>query len=218
MTLRYDDVLPDLRASYDGAVKERDGMARQQFKLDERAAFLDRLLVAEARSLLEIGAGTGQDSVFFADAGLAVTAVDLSPEMVRKCQDKGLSAAVRDVKHLNFPDESFDAVFTLNCLLHVPNDDLPEALSAIRAVLRPGGLLFVGLWGGESAEGVLPEDRQEPKRFFSFRSDEELFGYLSRCFEVVDFHTVESERPPFPVRHPGPAASPSARRVAARCW
>jgi SAM-dependent methyltransferase len=192
MTLRYDDVLPDLRAFYDGAVKERDGKVRQQFKLDERAAFLDRLLVAEARSLLEIGAGTGQDSVFFAEAGLDVTAVDLSPEMVRKCQDKGLSAAVRDVKHLNFPDESFDAVFTLNCLLHVPNDDLPEALSAIRAVLRPGGLVFVGLWGGESAEGIRTEDAQEPKRFFSSRSDEELLGYLSRWFEVVDFHTIGS--------------------------
>jgi SAM-dependent methyltransferase len=193
MTLRYEDVLPGLRASYDRVVSERDGMVKQQFKLDERAAFLDRLLVAEARSMLEIGAGTGQDSVFFADAGLTVTAVDLSPEMVRRCQDKGLSAAVRDVKHLNFPPESFDAVYTLNCLLHVPNEDLPEALSAIRAVLRPGGLLFVGLWGGESAEGVYQEDHQEPKRFFSVRSDEELFGYLSRSFEVVDFHTVEHE-------------------------
>ena len=187
MTLRYDDVLPDLRAFYDAAVKERDAMAKQQFKLDERAVFLDRLLVAEARSLLEIGAGTGQDSVFFADAGLDVTAVDLSPEMVRKCQEKGLTAAVRDVKHLDFPSESFDAVFTLNCLLHVPNADLPEALSAIRTVLRPGGLLFVGLWGGESVEGVRPEDQ----RFFSFRTDEELFGYLSRSFEVVEFHTIE---------------------------
>jgi SAM-dependent methyltransferase len=192
MTLRYDDVLPDLRASYDGAVDERDGKSKQRFKLDERAAFLDRLRVAEARSLLEIGAGTGQDSVFFQDAGLDVTAVDLSPEMVRKCRDKGLSAAVRDVKHLDFPEESFDAVFTLNCLLHVPNDDLPEALSAIRAVLRPGGLVFVGLWGGESAEGVFSEDRQEPKRFFSSRSDAELLGYLSRSFELVDFHTVEN--------------------------
>jgi SAM-dependent methyltransferase len=189
MTLRYDDVLPDLRAFYDGAVKERDGMAKQQFKLDERAAFLDRLWIAEARSLLEIGAGTGQDSLFFADAGLDVTAVDLSPEMVRMCQEKGLTAAVRDVKHLEFPPESFDAVYTLNCLLHVPNDDLPEALSAIRTVLRPGGLLFVGLWGGESTEGVRPEDR----RFFSFRSDDELFAHLARFFEVVDFHTVEDK-------------------------
>jgi SAM-dependent methyltransferase len=193
MALRYDDVLPDLRAFYDGAVKDRDARAKQQFKLDERAVFLDRLWIAQARSLLEIGAGTGQDSVFFADAGLDVTAVDLSPEMVRKCREKGLSAAVRDVKHLDFPPESFDAVYTLNCLLHVPNADLPEALSAIRTVLRPGGLLFVGLWGGESSEGVRPDDEQEPKRFFSFRSDEELFGYLSRSFEVVDFHTISDE-------------------------
>lgn len=191
MTLRYDDVVRDLRASYDGSVKERDAQVKQQFKLDERAVFLDRLLVAEARSLLEVGAGTGQDAVFFADAGLDVTAVDLSPEMVRKCQEKNLQAFVRDIKHLEFPPESFDAVYTMNCLLHVPNEDLPEALLAIRTVLRPGGLFFVGSWGGQSAEGVHPEDHLEPKRFFSFRSDQELFGYLSRFFEVVEFHTVQ---------------------------
>ena len=190
MTLRYDDVVRDLRASYDGSVKERDAKVKQQFKLDERAVFLDRLLITEARSLLEIGAGTGQDAVFFAEAGLDVTAVDLSPEMVRKCQEKGLEASVRDIKHLNFPPESFDAVFTVNCLLHVPNEDLPEALREVRSVLRPGGLLFVGLWGGESAEGIKDDDDHEPKRFFSSRSDRELFDQLSRFFEVIEFHTI----------------------------
>ena len=193
MTLRYDDVVADLRASYDGAVADRDAMVRQQFKLDERAVFLDRLLVAEAGSLLEIGAGTGQDSVFFRDAGLDVTAVDLSPEMVRRCQEKGLNAAVRDLKHLDFKPGSFDAVYTMNLLLHVPNDDLEDALLAIRTVLKPGGLLFVGLWGGEPGEGVLPQDRQEPKRFFSFRSDEQLIAYAGRVFEILDFHHVEDD-------------------------
>ena len=43
MTSRYDDVVPDLRASYDGGAAERDNLPKQQFKLDERALFLDRL-------------------------------------------------------------------------------------------------------------------------------------------------------------------------------
>jgi SAM-dependent methyltransferase len=193
MTLRYDDVVADLRASYDGAVADRDALVKQGFKLDERAAFLDRLRAAEARSLLEIGAGTGQDSVFFRDAGLDVTAVDLSPEMVRRCQEKGLDAAVRDLKHLDFKPGSFDAVYTMNVLLHVPNNDLEEALRAIRTVLRPGGLFYVGLWGGEPGEGLLPQDRQEPKRFFSFRSDEQLIAYAGRVFEILDFHTVADQ-------------------------
>ena len=60
MTSRYDDVVPDLRASYDRGAAERDKLPKQQFKLDERAAFLDRLRAVQAKSLLEIGAGAGQ--------------------------------------------------------------------------------------------------------------------------------------------------------------
>src|SRR3954466_9620465 len=125
MTSRYADVLADLRAPYDPGAADREKLIKQQFKLDERAAFLDRVRAIEAETLLEVGAGTGQDSLFFAEEGLDVTAVDQSPEMVDWCRAKGLRAYVRDVLHLGFEPDSFDAVYTMNCLLHVPNADLP---------------------------------------------------------------------------------------------
>ena len=193
MTSHYDDVLADLRASYDGGAAERDGMPKQPFKLDERAAFLDRLRTVEAKTLLEIGAGTGQDSVFFADEGLRVVAVDLSPEMVERCRAKGLEAYARDFLHLGFEPGSFDAVYAMNCLLHVPNTDLPEVLRAVRTVLKPGGLFFVGLWGGVAYEGVLERDDHVPQRFFAMRTDGELLRYGSESFEIVDFHSYADD-------------------------
>ena len=193
MTVRYDDVVPDLRASYDGGAAERDRLPKQQFKLDERAAFLDRLRAVQAKTLLEIGAGAGQDAVFFAEEGLDVVAVDLSPEMVAFCRAKGLEAYERDFLHLGFEPASFDAVYALNCLLHVPNADLPEVLRAVRAVLKPGGLFYVGVWGGVSQEGVFAEDTQRPKRFFALRTDAELFRFARESFEVVDFHVTAFE-------------------------
>jgi SAM-dependent methyltransferase len=191
MTSRYDDVLPALRASYDAGAADRDGMTKQRFKLDERAVFLDRMRVAEARSLLEVGAGTGQDAVYFAEAGLRVVAVDASPAMVARCRAKGVEAHVRDVLGLGFPPASFDAVFTMNCLLHVPNADLPTALDALRDVVRPGGLVYAGVWGGSSSEGTLENDELVPKRFFALRTDDEMVAYAGAAFEVLDFHTVD---------------------------
>jgi SAM-dependent methyltransferase len=193
MTSRYDDVVPDLRASYDGAAAERDNLPRHQFKLDERAVFLDRLRAIEAKTLLEIGAGTGQDAVFFAEDGLDVVAVDLSPEMIALCRAKGLEAYERDFLHLGFEPASFDGVYAMNCLLHVPNADLPEVLRAVRDVLKPGGLLYVGVWGGVSQEGIFADDRQRPRRFFALRTDEELFRFAREWFEIIDFHTTEFE-------------------------
>jgi SAM-dependent methyltransferase len=103
-----------------------------------------------------------------------------------------------DFLHLDFPAGSFDVVFAMNCLLHVPNQDLPAVLAAVRAVLRPGGLFFVGVYGArdgdESGEGPLDGDRHAPPRFFSWRTDEQLLGFAADArFDRVDFHSVETD-------------------------
>ena len=106
----YGQVRDDLRRAYDGAADLRDRMDKQPWKLAERAAFLRRLQQANCKRMLEIGAGTGQDSVFFASHGVDVVATDMSPEMVARCRDKGLDARVMDFSEVDFPPESFDAV------------------------------------------------------------------------------------------------------------
>lgn len=194
MTARYDTVLGPLREAYDARAAWRDGLTKEPWKLDERQAYRDRL--APGTRLLEIGAGTGQDSAYFQEEGCAVVAADLSPAMVERCRAKGIEAHVMDFLHLDFPVDSFDAVFAMNCLLHVPNRDLPAVLAAIRAVLRSDGLLFVGVYGGaESAEGPIEGDEHVPPRFFSWRTDEQLLGFATDAgFEVVDFHPVDTGR------------------------
>lgn len=120
-----------------------------------------------------------------------MVATDLSPAMIERCRSKGLNARVMDFMSLDFPPGSFDAVYAMNCLLHVPNKDLPAVLDAIWKVLRPGGLLFVGVYGGESREGVVETDKHEPKRFFSVRTDDELRDFVASRFEVLDLHSVD---------------------------
>jgi hypothetical protein len=68
--------------------------------------------------------------------------------------------------------------------------ELPGVLAAIARVLRPAGLLFVGVYGGSAAEGPADWDDHVPARFFSFRSDEQLLHFASQSFEIVDFHRV----------------------------
>ena len=191
MSIEYQDVVGPLQVAYDRGAELRDGMTKGPWKLAERAAFLDRLRAGGCHRLLEVGAGTGHDSVFFRDNGLGVVAVDLSPAMVAMCRQKGVEAYVRDFLHLGFPPASFDAVYALNCLLHVPNRDLPAVLDAIRTVIRPGGLFYVGVYGGtESGEGPLAGDQHDPPRFFSWRTDELIQQFAREFFEIVDFHVV----------------------------
>jgi SAM-dependent methyltransferase len=199
MASRYEDVLDPLRTAYDRAAAARDELSanKSPWKVAERDSFLQRLRSGGSRALLEIGAGTGQDSLFFKEHGLTVVAVDLSAEMVERCRVKGLDARVADFLHMDFPRGSFDAVYAFNCLLHVPNADLPAVLAEIRRLLRAGGLLFIGVYGGDSHEGIADDDDHVPPRFFSSRSDDELRAFVGPLFEIVDFHTVPLQRAGF---------------------
>ncbi|NIM96434.1 MAG: methyltransferase domain-containing protein [Anaerolineales bacterium] len=191
--MTYEEHLPDLRESYNRAAAERDQRPREAWKVEIREDFL-RLLQSEGKSsLLEIGAGTGMDSKFFADNGLDVICTDLSPEHVRYCQDKGLQAYVMDFMNLDFPPSSFDAVYAMSCLLHVTKKDFPMVLNEIWEMLRPSGLFFLGQYGGKEFEGIYPEDRLRPKRFFSFFTDEDLKLVVSDTFDILMFNTLPLE-------------------------
>lgn len=98
-----------LKQAYNHTAELRDQSSMASWKVEERQRFLERLKLEGKRSLLEIGAGTGRDSLYFQEQGLSVTPVDFSEEMVRLCRKKGLPARVMDFGQLDFPAESFDA-------------------------------------------------------------------------------------------------------------
>ncbi len=163
------------------------GESDWRWALAER--FLELLAKEPAPKLLEIGAGVGYTSAWFAERGVEVIATDLSASQVELCRAKGLEAHVRDMYDLGFPDESFDAVWAMNCVHHVPADDFGGVLAGIRRVLRPGGLFYLGVWGGQDEAGVYDDDFYPPPRYFCMRSDETLRREVGRVFEVLSFDT-----------------------------
>lgn len=189
----YDRIIEDLRQSYDHMAEERDARPIEAWKIAERQRFLSLLREEGKRSLLEIGSGTGAHSLFFQDNGLKVTSTDLSPANVELCRKKGLTAHLMDFLNLEFPDCSFDAVFALNCLIHVAQNDLPRVLEAVRAPLKFGGLFYMGAYGGKRQEGVWPGDHYRPKRFFSFLSDEQIKEIATTFFDLVAFRRIPLE-------------------------
>lgn len=197
---QYEHVTAALRRYYDDEAAERDQDAYYPaWKAQERKRFLRLLQDEGKRTLLEIGSGPGRDAFYFHQHGLGVTCTDLSTEMVRLCQAKGLTAREMDFLHLDFPPHSFDAVHALNCLLHVPTSDLPDALRAVARVLRSGGLFYLGVYGGIEREGVAPSDPHERagvRRFFSYHSDDRLRELVSPHFAILFFTTIPVEREP----------------------
>ncbi len=187
------DLRMALKRAYAGQVDAREAREVESWKIEEREVFLTQLEKNNSKNLLEVGAGIGRDAQFFADHGLDVLATDLTEENVTHCRQKGLRAEVMDVCELKLPPESFDGVYSLNCLLHVPRAEFQTALQNVFWIMKPGGLFYLGLYGGPDSQGVYQDDFAEPKRFFSHWSDESLKKQVSKFFEILRFRVVELE-------------------------
>ena len=100
--------------------------------------------------VLEIGCGLGTDGAQFAKAGADYTGVDLTDAAVELAQKRfelfGLPGTFRiaDAERLDFPDDSFDIVYSHGVLHHTP--DTAGAVKEVHRVLKPGGRAVVMLY------------------------------------------------------------------------
>jgi SAM-dependent methyltransferase len=107
---------------------------------------------ANARGLrvLEIGCGLGTDGAQFAKAGADYTGVDLTEAAIELARKRfelfGLPGEFRiaDAENLEFPDQSFDVVYSHGVLHHTP--DINAAVQEIHRVLKPSGRAIVMLY------------------------------------------------------------------------
>ncbi len=136
-------------------------------------------------TILDLGSGPGRDSKFFHDRGLRPLCLDISPEMVKLCREKGLEAMVGDLENLDFQEASFDGVWAYTSLLHMPKRNLPLVLSQVKRVLKPKGVFYIGMKEGDHEGWLESEKYGGVKRFFSLYSDEELRKYLHEHFSIL---------------------------------
>jgi SAM-dependent methyltransferase len=182
-----------LMESYDNNSGLRDRMNMDPWKVNEMNLFLKAVKELKGLQVLDLGSGPGKHGLYFKDNGLDVTCIDLSPNMIEACQAKGLDARVMDLYNLDFEEGTFDAVWSMNCLLHVPKNTLEAVLHDIKRVMKPGGYFYMGVYGGYQHEGVWEEDPYTPHRFFSFYEDEAIKKVVSRVFEIVRFEHIPME-------------------------
>lgn len=181
-----------LRQAYNNFAHERDKNELQEWKKRPRDSFLELLINGGKSTLLDIGSGTGRDSKFFMNNKFDVMAVDLSDEMIRLCQEKGIESYQLDFYNLHQIGKKFDAVWSMNSLLHVEKASLNLVLEEIKNVLKPFGLFFMGVYGGEDSEGIWQDDKYTPHRFFSFYTDETIQKVVSNYFQVISFERIET--------------------------
>jgi ubiquinone/menaquinone biosynthesis C-methylase UbiE len=100
-----------------------------------------------ARRVLDVGAGTGNLSAHFLDAGADVVSADVSPGCLRVMSERFRATGRHAVQLIDgrslgvFQDATFDVAACYSVLHHVP--DYLALVAEMARVVRPGGLVYI---------------------------------------------------------------------------
>ena len=156
-------------------------------------------------SLLELGAGQGRDTLFFAEAGFQVHALDYSDQGVQAIAEKAtaadLASEVTPVQHdvrkrLPFGDATLDACYShmLYCMA-LTGSELESLSDEIARVLKPGGLnVYTVRHTGDSdyRTGIhRGEDLYEVGGFIVHFFSKEKVEQLARGYEIMRVDELE---------------------------
>jgi 2-polyprenyl-3-methyl-5-hydroxy-6-metoxy-1,4-benzoquinol methylase len=146
----------DWKKSYEG--EEPPHWAEEMKPSPLAGQLLEMLPQKKGNKILEIGVGNGRDSVYFVSQNNEVTGIDIAEGAIKLAKENALKSGVGEkvnfvkgkAEELGFNNESFDAVYSIS-VLHATI--LPESLSEIARVLKPGGKAIIYLYEMTESNG-----------------------------------------------------------------
>ena len=185
-------IIQETQSSYDRVAVEygdryKDEMDDKPFDRD----CLDRL-AREARDLgpiCDLGCGPGQIARYLHRRGVQTLGVDLSENMVAEARRVNPEIHFHQGNMLSLPDKenSWGGIAAFYCILHIPLDQIVEALLEMKRVLKPGGVLLLTFHIGTQIKH-LDEWWEKPVNLdFAFYLPSEMEGWFSEAgFELME--------------------------------
>ena len=178
------------------------------FGLDPSSAAVNTLKIFKKNNInkvVELGAGLGRDTIFFAKNSISIEALDYSPAAIKiinkKIKEKNLSKLITtkifDIrKKLPFKDISIDACFShmLYCMA-LSTSDLKNLNKEVLRILKPGGInIFTvrHIGDGDYKNGIYRgEDLYENDGFIVHFFSKEKIEKISEGFKILKIENFE---------------------------
>ena len=157
------------------------------------------------KNIVELGAGLGRDTIFFAQNSIHVEALDYSQKAIETINIKSkklnleqfIKTKVFDVrKKLPFENNTIDACFShmLYCMA-LSNLDLENLNKEIHRILKPGGINIYTVRhtdDGDYKNGIhIGEDLYENDGFIVHFFSKDKIIQLSKDFEILNIEKFE---------------------------
>jgi len=180
------NIVSNTQASYDQvaveyAEKFKDEMDDKPFDRD----CLDRLAreVGSLGPICDMGCGPGQIARYLHRQGVDTLGVDLSPRMVAEAQRLNPEVHFHQGDMLSLPDEdnSWGGIAAFYCIIHIPREQVIDALREMKRALKPGGLLLVTFHIGQEIKHLDEWWEKSVNLDFAFYLPEEMEAWLKEA-------------------------------------
>lgn len=148
----------------------------------------EKYLNNDAKTILDIGFGSGRDSLYFSNK-YEVYSIDPLEEFCSHAIELGLkNVSCMKVQDMDFKN-MFDGIWACASLLHIPSYELVDVLNRCYAALKDNGVMYCSFKYGEY-EG------QRNGRFFIDLIEERFRQYVSKTnFSILEVSITEDVRP-----------------------
>ena len=114
----------------------------------------------EGARILDVGCGSGRDTLAFKKKGYQVDAIDYSEELVKKAtQLTGIPVRLQSFYEID-ADQAYDGIWACASLLHCERTRLKEVIGKLLSTLKPNGVLYMSFKYGNG-------DREKDGRQFT---------------------------------------------------
>ena len=142
----------------------------------------------KGQKILDVGSGPGRDAKYFSEHGLEVTGIDLSSNFVKMASQNAPRAKFiqMDMRHLDFPENTFDGIWACASFLHVPKEDAKNTLLGFREILKPSGLIYLSVKRGNGEKFIERVEYKGRVKFFVFYTQDEFKNLIESCnFKIL---------------------------------
>ncbi len=114
--------------------------------------FFEKYLPKDSKKIMDLGFGSGRDSLYFLSKGFDVLSIDPTPEFYDYGKSIGLNVECRKAEEVNYINE-FDGIWACASLLHVDSNNLKAVFKRCYKALTKNGVMYCSFKYG-TFEGI----------------------------------------------------------------
>jgi len=127
------------------------------------------------KKILDAGCGAGRDMMDFMADGFEVVGIDISEGLLKEAKKRVPNGKFKlgDFRKMTFRKSTFDGVWAMASLFHLPKKDILTTLNEFNRVLKPRGILYVSVRRGTGIKEDKKERyKNEPRTIFLYEKQE----------------------------------------------